>query len=166
LYPSDILGIIGPNGAGKSTLLYILLGIVSPTIGDIYYFGEKFFKNRSKIFYKIGFASQYISLSYSLTVEENLKVAEILAWALVLLFLPFSAVFYPVEVLPESFQTVAKLVPTSYIFETFRQILLEGYTPYVFILKAYALVFVYFSLSVGIFILAFNFAKKQEKLLK
>ena len=92
--------------------------------------------------------------------------AEILAWALALLFLPFSAVFYPVEVLPESFQAVAKLVPTSYIFGTFRQILLKGYTPYVFILKAYVLVFVYFFLSVGIFILAFNFAKKQEKLLK
>ena len=75
--------------------------------------------------------------------------AEILAWALALLFLPFSAVFYPVEVLPESFQAVAKLVPTSYIFETFRQILLKSYTPF---LKAYVLVFVYFFLSVGIFI--------------
>ncbi|MBO8144021.1 MAG: ABC transporter ATP-binding protein [Thermodesulfobacterium sp.] len=74
LYPSDILGIIGPNGAGKSTLLYILLGIVSPTTGKIYYFGENFFKNRSKILYKVSFASQYISLPYSLTVEENLKV--------------------------------------------------------------------------------------------
>ena len=42
LYPSDILGIIGPNGAGKSTLLYILLGIVSPTIGDILFWRKIF----------------------------------------------------------------------------------------------------------------------------
>lgn len=74
LYPSEILGIIGPNGAGKSTLLYVLLGIVSPNAGKIYYFGEDFFKKRSKILYKVSFASQYISLPYSLTVEENLKV--------------------------------------------------------------------------------------------
>jgi ABC-2 type transport system ATP-binding protein len=74
LYPSEILGVIGPNGAGKSTLLYILLGIVSPNSGKIYYFGKDFFKNRSQILYKVGFASQYISLPYSLTVEENLKV--------------------------------------------------------------------------------------------
>lgn len=74
LYPSDILSIIGPNGAGKSTLLYILLGIISPTSGKIYYFGKDFFKNRSEILYKVSFASQYISLPYSLTVEENLKV--------------------------------------------------------------------------------------------
>jgi ABC-2 type transport system ATP-binding protein len=74
LYPSDILGIIGPNGAGKSTLLYTLLGIVSPDSGKIYYFGKDFSKNRSEILYKVSFASQYISLPYSLTVEENLKV--------------------------------------------------------------------------------------------
>ena len=92
--------------------------------------------------------------------------AEILAWALSLLFLPFSAVFYPVEVLPKSFQIIAKFVPTSYIFEAFRKILLEGYTLYTFIIKAYILVFIYFFLSIGIFILAFNFAKKTGKLTK
>lgn len=74
LYPSDILGIIGPNGAGKSTLLYILLGIVSPDLGEIYYFGKEFFQNRGEILYKVSFASQYINLPYSLTVEENLKI--------------------------------------------------------------------------------------------
>ncbi|PMP65581.1 MAG: ABC transporter ATP-binding protein [Thermodesulfobacterium geofontis] len=74
LYPSDILGIIGPNGAGKSTLLYVLLGVVSPDSGKIYYFGEDFLKNRNQILYKVSFASQYISLPYSLTIEENLKV--------------------------------------------------------------------------------------------
>ncbi|WP_038057992.1 ABC transporter ATP-binding protein [Thermodesulfobacterium hydrogeniphilum] len=74
LYPSDILGIIGPNGAGKSTLLYILLNIITPTSGKIFYFGKDFFKNRSEILKKVSFASQYVSLPYSLTVEENLKV--------------------------------------------------------------------------------------------
>lgn len=72
--PSDILGIIGPNGAGKSTLLYILVGVISPTKGKIYYFGREFNKNRSEILKKVGFASHYVSLPYSLTVEENLKV--------------------------------------------------------------------------------------------
>ncbi len=74
IYPSDILGIIGPNGAGKSTLLYILLNIITPTSGKIFYFGKDFFKNRSEILKKVSFASQYVSLPYSLTVEENIKV--------------------------------------------------------------------------------------------
>ncbi len=70
----DILGIIGPNGAGKSTLLYILLGVISPDRGEIYYFGKNLFKERSFILKKVGFASQYVSLPYSLTVKENLMV--------------------------------------------------------------------------------------------
>lgn len=74
LFPSDILGIIGPNGAGKSTLLYILLGIVTPTSGKVIYFNQNFSKNRSQILSKVGFASHYLSLPYSLTVWENLKV--------------------------------------------------------------------------------------------
>ncbi len=74
LYPSDILGVIGPNGAGKSTLLYILLGIIIPEKGEIYYFGRNLFHERSSILKKVGFASQYVSLPYSLTVKENLMV--------------------------------------------------------------------------------------------
>lgn len=71
---SEILGIIGPNGAGKSTLLYILLGIVTPTSGKILYFNQDLFQKRSEILSQVGFASHYLSLPYSLTVWENLKV--------------------------------------------------------------------------------------------
>lgn len=74
LDPGEILGIIGPNGAGKSTLLYILMGIITPDSGEIFYFGKNFFSNRAKILQRIGFASHYVSLPYSLTVMENLKV--------------------------------------------------------------------------------------------
>jgi len=73
VFEGDLLGIIGPNGAGKSTLLYILLGVILPDKGEIYYFGKNFFKNRSAILKKVGFASHYVSLPYSLTVKENLK---------------------------------------------------------------------------------------------
>jgi len=92
--------------------------------------------------------------------------AEILAWALALFFLPFSAVFYPVDVLPKFFQYIAQFVPTSYIFETMRKVLLEGEVSYVLILKAYFLTIIYFFISVVIFILSFNFAKKTGKFTK
>jgi ABC-2 type transport system ATP-binding protein len=72
--PGDILGIIGPNGAGKSTLLYLLLGIISPDKGEILYFGRNFFKERSPLLQQVGFASHYVSLPFSLTVRENLRI--------------------------------------------------------------------------------------------
>jgi ABC-2 type transport system permease protein len=49
--------------------------------------------------------------------------AEIVAWAMAFAFQPFSAVFYPVHVLPVGMQVVAHLVPASYIFEGMRAVL-------------------------------------------
>ncbi|BAU23218.1 ABC transporter ATP-binding protein [Caldimicrobium thiodismutans] len=72
--PKDILGIIGPNGAGKSSLLYLLLGIITPDQGEILYFGKDFFKERSLLLEKVGFASHYVSLPFSLSVKENLRI--------------------------------------------------------------------------------------------
>jgi len=34
------VGILGPNGAGKSTLLKVILGLLSPTQGEVLVFGE------------------------------------------------------------------------------------------------------------------------------
>jgi zinc transport system ATP-binding protein len=34
------VGIIGPNGAGKSTLLKVILGLITPTRGEVLVFGE------------------------------------------------------------------------------------------------------------------------------
>jgi len=92
--------------------------------------------------------------------------AEILAWALALLFLPFSAVFYPVEVLPEFCQKIAYFVPTSYIFESMREILLKGSINHTYLIKSYILNILYFFLGIVSFIWAFNSAKKQGKLTK
>jgi ABC-2 type transport system permease protein len=52
--------------------------------------------------------------------------AEELAWALAFLFQPFSAVFYPVDVLPSWMRAIAFFVPASHVFEGMRAILLDG----------------------------------------
>jgi ABC-2 type transport system permease protein len=52
--------------------------------------------------------------------------AEELAWALGFLFQPFSAVFYPIAVLPSWMRGIAFFVPASHVFEGMRGILLEG----------------------------------------
>ncbi|WP_022855801.1 ABC transporter permease [Thermodesulfobacterium thermophilum] len=92
--------------------------------------------------------------------------AEILAWALALLFLPFSAVFYPVEILPEPLRSLAKLVPASYLFETMRQILITGQWKIGWVVKSYLLNLVYLGFSLGVFGYAFKLAKKTGKLPK
>ena len=39
MYEGEILGLIGPNGAGKTTTLQMLLGLTTPTAGEIRIFG-------------------------------------------------------------------------------------------------------------------------------
>ncbi len=48
------------------------------------------------------------------------------AWSVAYLFAPFSAVYYPVSILPEWAQRVASLLPMSYVFESMRKIIESG----------------------------------------
>lgn len=72
LKEGEILGFLGPNGAGKTTTIQMLLGILTPTSGDISYFGENFALHREKIMEHVNFSSTYVDLPWLLTVEENL----------------------------------------------------------------------------------------------
>ncbi len=46
--------------------------------------------------------------------------AQVLAFGIMFLVQPFTAVFYPVSVLPEFFQYIAYLLPSTYVFEGLR----------------------------------------------
>jgi ABC-2 type transport system ATP-binding protein len=70
----EILGLLGPNGAGKTTTIHMLLGVITPTSGDIEVFGLPFERHRETILNQVNFSSTYVSLPQALTVEENLWV--------------------------------------------------------------------------------------------
>lgn len=70
----------------------------------------------------IGVVTTALILRFGQGVEE-------LAWALVFLFQPFSAVFYPVEQLPGVMRAIAFVVPASHVFEGMRQIIFGGPFP-------------------------------------
>ncbi|WNM63316.1 ABC transporter ATP-binding protein [Candidatus Nitrospira neomarina] len=70
----EILGLLGPNGAGKTTTIHMLLGLITPTVGTIHMFGLDLATHRETILKQVNFSSTYISMPFSLTVEENLKV--------------------------------------------------------------------------------------------
>lgn len=70
----EILGLLGPNGAGKTTTIQMLLGVMTPTNGEITYFGKPFTKHREEILKQINFSSTYISLPWLFTVAEILEI--------------------------------------------------------------------------------------------
>jgi ABC-2 type transport system permease protein len=54
------------------------------------------------------------------------QAAEALAWGVPFLLQPFSAVFYPVAVLPTWLQPVSLAMPTSHVFEGMREVMATG----------------------------------------
>ena len=72
LKEGEILGLLGPNGAGKTTTIQMLLGVLTPTSGEIKYFGKEFEKHREEILEQVNFSSTYTNLPWDLTVKENL----------------------------------------------------------------------------------------------
>tara|TARA_B100000029_G_scaffold503722_1_gene581226 strand:+ start:436 stop:1167 length:732 start_codon:yes stop_codon:yes gene_type:complete len=72
----SIIGLLGPNGCGKTTTIGMILGLIKPTLGNVF-INEKNIdneNNRTNILEKINFISPYVELPKKLTVEENLKV--------------------------------------------------------------------------------------------
>ena len=65
---------LGPNGCGKTTTIGMLLGLITPTSGQIF-INEKELNYKDHQFLNImNFASPYVELPKKLTVIENLKV--------------------------------------------------------------------------------------------
>ncbi len=72
---NNTLGLLGPNGCGKTTSIGMMLGLITPTNGEILIDGIKLnSKNRIKLLSLMNFASPYIELPKKLTVKQNLEV--------------------------------------------------------------------------------------------
>lgn len=49
--PGVLAAIVGPNGAGKSTLIKSVLGLIKPSAGHIYIFGQPYKSQRQRVGY-------------------------------------------------------------------------------------------------------------------
>ncbi len=69
------LGLLGPNGCGKTTSIGMMLGLITPTSGEIFINEIKLQpNNRINLLSLMNFASPYIELPKKLTVKQNLEV--------------------------------------------------------------------------------------------
>lgn len=73
----EIHALLGENGAGKSTLVKVIYGSLQPTLGEIYWMGEKITITNPAAARElgIGMVFQHFSLFDALTVAENIALA-------------------------------------------------------------------------------------------
>ena len=64
---------------------------------------------------------------------------ENIAWSSLFLLAPLGCIYYPIEILPNFFQIIAKGLPLVYIFDETRNILLNGFVNYENLKQAYLL---------------------------
>ncbi len=111
----DIFIIMGGSGCGKSTMLKVMIGLKSPSKGDVYYDNEPFWastdKEREDTKRKFGTLFQSGALWSSMTLAENIGLAlkqytdlndkeirEVAAYKLMLVGLAGFEDYYPNEI--------------------------------------------------------------------
>ena len=145
-----------------------LIGLIPAALLAIPFFGVSILK--------IGFPLIFLLITlYVFGVTLGLLVTsglvrfgpsfENIAWASLFFLAPLGCIYYPIEILPNWLQMVAKLLPLVHIFEEMRSILIHDTVNYYQILKAIFISFVYFVIGIIIFYLSYNGAKNRGTLI-
>jgi ABC-2 type transport system permease protein len=146
-----------------------LIGVVPATILAVVFFG---FSIYSLGFSLVGFFLNLIVFSWAfglliagLVLRFGLG-AEGIAWAALFALAPISGIYYPISVLPEWLQAVAYLLPSTYVFEGMRAILLQGEVRADFLAAAIGLNVVYLAIGATAFLRFFHVARQKGLLLQ
>lgn len=117
-----------------------------------------FFTNLLVMGWAIGLLVGGLVLRYGLGAEN-------LAWVAIFAVAPVSGIYYPVSVLPAWLQWVAHLLPSSYVFEGMRAVMIEKVFRFDLFWQAVALNIVYLSGGIAAFLWVFRVARRRGLLL-
>ena len=90
---------------------------------------------------------------------------ENIAWSSLFLLAPLGCIYYPIEILPNFFQVLAKGLPLVYIFDETRNILINNFVNYENLNKAFFLNLIYLIFGIGLFYYSYTRARIKGTLI-
>ena len=145
-----------------------LIGLVPAALLAIPLFGVSIFKIGIPLIFLL--VTLYIfGVTLGLLVTSGLirfgPSFENIAWASLFFLAPLGCIYYPIEILPDWLQIIAKLLPLVHIFEEMRNVLIHDIINYYQILKAIIISFIYFVFGIIVFYLSYEGAKNRGTLI-
>ncbi len=151
-----------------TALIRTLIGLVPAIMLTAPFFGVSILKLGFPLL--LLFLSLYIfGITLGLFVSAGLlrygPAFENIAWSSLFLLAPLGCIYYPIDILPNFFQIIAKGLPLVYIFDETRNILLNGSLNYENLKYAYLLNLIYLLCGIGLFYYAFLKARIKGTLI-
>ena len=145
-----------------------MIGLVPAVLLAIPLFGVSIFKLGIPLFFLL-IALYIFGISLGLLVTAGLlrfgPSFENIAWASLFFLAPLGCIYYPIEILPNFLQIIAKILHLVHIFEEMRNILINQTVNNVAILKGLFISLIYFFIGVAIFYAAYFGAKIKGTLI-
>ena len=145
-----------------------LIGLVPAVLVAIPLFGVSIFKLGIPLIFLL-IALYIFGITLGLLVTAGLlrfgPSFENIAWASLFFLAPLGCIYYPIEILPDTLQIIAKSLPLVHIFEEMRNILINQTVNVSEIIKSILISIIYFILGVVIFYVSYYGAKKKGTLI-
>ena len=145
-----------------------LIGLVPAALIAIPLFGVSIFKIGTPLIFLL--ISLYIfGVTLGLLVTSGLirfgPSFENIAWASLFFLAPLGCIYYPIDILPDWLQFIAKFLPLVHLFEEMRSILIDSIVNYNAVFKACIISLIYFIFGIIVFYCSYNGAKTRGTLI-
>ena len=151
-----------------TAILRTLIGLIPAVILAVPLFGVSVFKLGAPLLFLL-IALYLFGISLGLLVTSGLlrfgPSFENIAWASLFFLAPLGCIYYPIEILPNVLQIIAKCLPLVHIFEEMRSILMTGEVNNIDIIISISLSIIYFIFGVIIFYVSYFGAKNRGTLI-
>jgi ABC-2 type transport system permease protein len=157
-------------GKTFSSLVFTMLSFFVTVIISYLAFGYTVIVNNTLVFFVLSLITVAASVGIGILIASFIIVFgneySFFSWSVMQVFMLFSAPFFPLSTYPYVLQLISKIIPFTWVFESIRSIVTTNTVPNDYLIKGAILGALFVVLSVPVYSLAIEKARKNGKLIK